>query len=185
MKIFFYLILLITAANCGGSQQTETAKPSNEEVAQEAPEEQNDMLIGEIELKELQQPPFAAWFDPMYKSYKPNEQALQTIQENINNYDIKLFMGTWCADSQREVPKFYKLLELSDYDLDRLEVQAVREDKTLPDQTEEEYDIEYVPTIIFLKDGEEVGRFVEYPQEELEQDIAKIVSGKEYRHSYE
>lgn len=96
-----------------------------------------------------------------------------------------MYMGTWCADSQLEVPKFYKLLDLSDFDMNDLEVIAVREDKTLPDDGQKEYDVQYVPTIIFFKDGEEVGRFVEYAQDELEEDIAKIVSGQEYKHSYD
>ncbi|MCX2838207.1 thioredoxin family protein [Salinimicrobium sp. MT39] len=182
MKIFLYLLLLITASNCGNTGNTENEQKTTEPVSQE---EEAGNLIGEINFEDLQQAPYSAWFDPMYQSYKPGEEALSTIKENINEYDIMMFMGTWCADSQREVPKFYKLLELSDYDLDRLQVMAVREDKTLPNEMEQEYDVIYVPTIIFFKDGEEVGRFVEYPQEELEDDIAKIVSGQEYKHSYE
>jgi thiol-disulfide isomerase/thioredoxin len=182
MKLFLYSILLITATNCGGSQQTEPVVTQTEPVTQE---EESDILVGKIEHEDLQKAAFSAWYDPMYKSFKPNEEALQTIKENINDYDIVMFMGTWCADSQREVPKLYKILELSDYDLDRMEVRAVREDKTLPDDRQKEYDVTYVPTIIFYKDGEEAGRFVEYPQEDFEDDIAKIVSGKEYKHSYE
>ena len=182
MKFFFYLILLIAAGTCSGSQETHNDISQTEPQAQE---ELNDTLIGAINRQDLEQAPFDSWFDPMYKSFKPNEEALNTIQKNIKDYEIKMFMGTWCADSQREVPKFYKILELTDYDLNRLEVQAVKEDKTLPNEAEKEYNILYVPTIIFYKDGEEVGRFVEYPQEELEEDIANIVSGKEYTHSYD
>lgn len=184
MKFFLYLMLLITAANCGSSKEpkTENKNIPKETVSQE---DQNDLLIGEVELEDFQQPPFSTWFDPMYKSYKPDEAALKTIQENIKDYEIVMFMGTWCADSQREVPKFYKLLELSDYDLSRLQVKAVSEDKTLPNDGQKEYNVMYVPTIIFLKDGEEIGRFVEYSNEELEEDIAKIVSGQEYMHPYQ
>lgn len=182
MKIFMYLMLLITATNCGSSQQ------NDQKTVQTTPapvEEQNDLLLGSIEKADLQQAPHAAWFNPMYQSYKPNEKALKTIQEHINDYEIVVFMGTWCADSQLEIPKFYKLLDLSNFDMNNLEVTALREDKTLPDDSQKEYDVVYVPTIIFIKDGEEVGRFVEYAQEELEEDIAKIVSGQEYKHSYQ
>ncbi|MDX1752190.1 MAG: thioredoxin family protein [Salinimicrobium sediminis] len=182
MKFLMYLMLLITATNCGSSQQN---KAETTETTTPPIEEQNDLLIGSIDKNDLQQAPHSAWFDPMYQSYKPDQKALKTIQENINDYDIKMFMGTWCADSQLEVPKFYKLLDLSNYDLDRLEVTAVQEDKTLPDGSQKEFDVIYVPTIIFFKDGEEVGRFVEYPQDELEKDVAKIVSGQEYEHSYQ
>ncbi|NJY61638.1 thioredoxin family protein [Salinimicrobium sp. CDJ15-81-2] len=179
MKILMYLMLFITATNCGSSQQT---GPETTKTAPEPVEEQTDLLIGEIERDDLQE---EFWFDPMYKSYKPNKDALQVIRENINDYEIKMYMGTWCADSQREVPKFYKLLDLSSYNMDDLEVIAVREDKTLPDDSQQQDDVKYVPTIIFSKNGKEVGRFVEYPQEEFEDDIAKIVSGQEYEHSYQ
>lgn len=182
MKLLMYLMLLITATNCGSSQQS---SPETTHTSPKPVKERNDLLIGTINKNDLQQAPHSRWFDPMYKSYKPDKEALKTIQEHINDYEIKVFMGTWCADSQLEVPRFYKLLDLSNYNLDRLEVTAVREDKTLPDGSQKEYDVTYVPTIIFFKDGEEAGRFVEYPQDELEKDIAKIVSGQEYEHSYQ
>ncbi|NNK29609.1 MAG: thioredoxin, partial [Flavobacteriaceae bacterium] len=35
--------------------------------------------------------------------------------------------------------------------------------------------IEYVPTIIFLKDGKEAGRIVELPMNSLEQDMEAII----------
>ena len=35
------------------------------------------------------------------------------------------------------------------------------------------------------KKGKEIGRFVEYPRESVEEDILKIVSGEAYKHSYE
>lgn len=181
-----YLMLLITATNCGSSQQNEnentTTNPATETT--QVVEEQSDVLVGSIERNDLREAPHGAWFEPMYQSYQPDEEALRTIQENINDYEIRMFMGTWCADSQLEVPKFYKLLDLSDYNMNNLQVTAVREDKTLPDGSQEDFGVRYVPTIIFFKDGEEVGRFVEYAQEELEEDIAKIVSGQEYEHSY-
>lgn len=183
MKTIVFIMLLITAANCGNSNSEEKVKTATTETVSQ--DEQTDILVGKIQLDDLRQEPYSTWFDPMYQSYQPNEEALEIIKENIDEYEIKMFMGTWCGDSQREVPKFYKLLELSGYDLDKLDVRAVKRDKTLPNDGQKEYDITYVPTIIFFKDGEEVGRFVEYAQEELEEDIAKIVSGEEYKHSYE
>jgi hypothetical protein len=41
-----------------------------------------------------------------------------------------------------------------------------------------------VPTFIFMKDGQELGRIVEYPLESLEKDMAKILSGVDYKHAY-
>ncbi len=121
----------------------------------------------------------------MYEAYKPSQETLEIIKNNINDYKIKVFMGTWCGDSKREVPKLYKLLDQSGYNMNNIEMQAVKHDKTLPDDLQKEYGVHHVPTIIFYKDGKEVNRFVEYPQENFEEDIAKIVSGREYQDSYQ
>ena len=57
--------------------------------------------------------------------------------------------------------------------------------KQKTEKIEEELDLDRVPTIIFYKNGEEVNRFVEYAREEsIEEDLAKIVSGKPYKNSY-
>ncbi len=186
MKFLLYISIFASALNCGSPAEDKatTSETSTPAIEQEV-EQQNDVLVGSIQKQDLIKAPHATWFDPMYQSYEPGTDALETIKENINDYEIKVFMGTWCSDSKREIPKLYKLLELSDYDMDKLEMQAVRLDKTLPNDLQEEYDVHYVPTVIFYKDGEETGRFVEYPQEEFEEDIAKIVSGQDYKHSYE
>jgi hypothetical protein len=49
-----------------------------------------------------------------------------------------------------------------------------REKQGLSDEAEE-LDIEFVPTIIFYKDGSEIGRIVETPAESLEKDLLKIL----------
>ena len=182
MKLFLFA-LLISIVNCNSSVQTSNISENTVEQNEES--EQEEILVGAISMEDLRQEPHATWFEPMYKSYKPSEEALATIKNNISDYEITVFMGTWCADSQREVPKLYKLLEESGYNMENFEMQAVKEDKTLPGELEKEYNIHYVPTIIFSKNGKEVNRFVEYPQEDFEDDLAKIVSGQEYSNSYE
>jgi thiol-disulfide isomerase/thioredoxin len=179
MKLILTALALVTAMNCGNPAQETNAKELAENV------EQEDILVGKITQEDLEQAPFSAWWDPMYKSFKPSEETMNTIKDNINDYEIKVFMGTWCGDSKREVPKLYKLLNESGYNMDKIEMQGVTHAKTLPNDLQEEYDVHHVPTVIFYKNGKEVNRFVEYPQEEFEDDIAKIVSGEEYHNSYE
>ena len=176
--------MIFSAINCGESKEAEVTEAAAA-TAEVETNEQGDILVGSIQKDDLSQAPHSAWFEPTYQAYEPSPQALETIKNNIGEYDIKIFMGTWCGDSRREVPKFYKLLEKSNYDLDKLEVQAVRYDKTLPNDLQKQYDIHHVPTIIFYKNGEEVDRFVEYAQDSLEEDIAKIVSGEDYQDPYE
>ena len=60
---------------------------------------------------------------------------------------------------------------------------TVSRSKQTPDHLEKDFDLKTVPTILFYKDGKEIGRYLEYPRETLEKDILKIVTGKKYQNS--
>lgn len=130
-------------------------------------------------------PPYDSWFSLGYEYYKPKKEVLPPLREHMEDIEIVAFMGTWCSDSQREIPLLYKLLESIDYDIKRIKMTAVDRSKTTPDNAQQGYDIRRVPTFIFYKGGEEIGRFVEYAHETLEEDILQIVSGKPYKHPYQ
>ena len=145
---------------------------------------QQSMLLGKFKKADLLQEPYAEWFEPRYEKFAPNAKAMETIKDHINDYEIKIFMGTWCGDSKRATPRFFKILDESGYNLDKLTAIAVDYSKSTPEKYEEKVNLNRVPTIIFYKNGKEVNRFVEFAQESLEEDIAKIVSGKDYKNSY-
>ena len=185
--IYMNKILILLAAvtlSCGNTVNNVQREP---EVKLKNTENsvQKDMLLGEFHKEDLKQKPFKSWFEPRYENFSPDKESMEKISENIGDYEIKLLMGTWCGDSKREVPKFLKLLDNANYDYQNLEMVAVDYNKTTPSRIEEELDVHHVPTIIFYKNGKEVNRFVEYPQaESIEEDIAKIVTGEEYKNSY-
>ncbi|SDS07198.1 thioredoxin family protein [Gramella sp. MAR_2010_147] len=179
----FLILLAIITLSCGN-----TVSKSNSEVEKDVPDSENtqeDMLLGEFTKNDLQQKPFSSWFAPRYEKFSPKPEAMSTIDENLADYEIKVLMGTWCGDSKREIPKLIKILDNAGYDYKNIDMVAVDYNKTTPSKIEEELNVHHVPTIIFYKEGKEVNRFVEYSQEEsIEEDIAKIVSGKEYKDSY-
>lgn len=180
----FLILLAVITLSCGN---TVNKAPKGKEISSNNAESdiQKDMLLGEFHKEDLQQKPFSNWFETRYTNFTPQTEAMNTIKENINDYDIKVLMGTWCGDSKREVPKLLKILDKAEYDYENLEMVAVDYNKTSPSKIEEELNVHRVPTIIFYKDGKEVNRFVEYSQEEsIEEDLAKIVSGKPYKNSY-
>lgn len=143
-----------------------------------------EILLGEFTQADLEKVPHSRWFTPGYENYKPKKKALKTIKKNIHDYEILMFMGTWCGDSRYEVPKFFKLLDEVNFDRKNLMNIAVNFSKKAPGNLDEEYNIHRVPSIIFMKNGKEVNRFVEYSIESLEKDIAKIVSGETYEDPY-
>ena len=185
MSFLIMILSLLTA--CGNTNDTTKTQKEQAEVTAKAkptPVIQNGMLIGEFSKEDLQKEPYANWFNSGYDKLSPNAEAMETIKENISDYEIVAYMGTWCPDSRRETPKLFKILDEAGYNLDKLTIYGVDHSKKTPEKTEEKWNIQRVPTIIFLKDGKEVNRFVEYPKESIEEDIAKIVSDKEYSNSY-
>lgn len=191
MKMSLYLLILTFITSCGNINDTTKADEiKSEEVLVQSEIENEDefedqtMLIGEFSKQDLQKGPHARWFNNRYANFNPSEEAIETIKNHISGYDLMVFMGTWCADSRREIPKLFKILDQAGYDLSKLTIIGVDRNKVTPEKTEADWDIDWVPTLIFMKDGKEVNRFVEYSRNSIEGDIANIVTGQEYKNSY-
>ncbi len=146
------------------------------------------VLLGEIDKQGLTGGTFNTWFLKNHDDYLINKKVVNRIKDSINQYDIKVFLGTWCGDSKREVPRFYKILESAKFDEKQLKVFAVdrTEDayKQSPSGEEKGLNIHRVPTFIFYKNGKEVNRIVEHPKETLERDILNIISENKYTPNY-
>lgn len=186
-----YLLILAFITSCGNindSPKTEEIKSEEvlvqTEIENEDEFENQTMLIGKFTKEDLQRAPYNRWFNDRYANFNPSEEVMGTIKNNISEYEIMVFMGTWCVDSRREIPKIFKILDEAGYDLSKLTIVGVDRNKVTPEKIEADWDINWVPTLIFMKDGKEVNRFVEYPRTSIEEDIANIVTGKEYNNSY-
>ena len=135
-------------------------------------------------MSNLRTSPITPWFDQEYDRINTDPNWIKEIKPFLKGLKIKVFMGTWCEDSQRELPHFFKLLNALEFDQNHLKMYAMSEEKTTPSNFEKDLDIYNIPTIIFFKDGNEMNRFVEFPLNSLESDIEKIVKGAAYSHSY-
>ncbi|MEN8815990.1 MAG: thioredoxin family protein [Nonlabens sp.] len=142
-------------------------------------------LTGNVEKDAFMQAPFSSWFESRYNSYQPDAAAIEGLKVALKDVEIRAYMGTWCGDSKRETPQFYNILDAAGYDLDNVTMITVDRSKKQPVNLVSGYDIVRVPTFIFYRNGEEIGRYVERPRESLEKDMLKIVTGQEYKHSYD
>ncbi|WP_198943154.1 thioredoxin family protein [Polaribacter tangerinus] len=174
MKHFFLLLITISLINCTSAQQEITATKNK-----------TGDLVGHANKASFNQTPYNSWFTRNYNNYSPNTATTAAIKKELKGVTIKGFMGTWCGDSKRETPHLYKVLEMADFNFKNLDLVTVNRSKRTPDNLQEGLNIIKVPTFIFYKKGKEIGRYVEYARESLEQDILKIVSGKPYKHSYD
>ena len=142
-------------------------------------------LVGAIDRFALLEAPYRSWYKKNHSAYSPNKSSIEALEKTLNGVQVKAFMGTWCHDSQREVPRLYKILESSNFDLSNLNLVALSPAKNTPGGLENGLNIQRTPTFIFFKQGVEIGRIVETPRDSLENDILKIVRGQEYKHSYQ
>ena len=189
-KLALIICVIIVSLSCGAQQNSTTTKIPNPPAVPEIPKPEPTIdvsgnIIGIATKSSFLEAPFNDWFGFNYKNYELNNETIETLKPLLKNITIKAFMGTWCGDSQEQTPIFYKILDNADFNYTNLELVAVDRSKKTPDNLQEGFNIIRVPTFIFYKNGEEIGRFVEYPRETVEEDILKIVSGEPYKHSYE
>ncbi len=134
------------------------------------------MLVGVCGRAELQKAPFGKWFNTEYNSYIPKFLNKNDLQTRIKKYNIVIVMGTWCPDSRKEVPRFYKLIDSLKFPQSQIKLITVTRKKEGLARETEGLNIQRVPTFIFYKDGKEVGRIIEHPEfDRLEDDVQNIV----------
>lgn len=146
-------------------------------------------LIGKIDKKGLEGENYSRWFRKNYERYELDSELIDQIKLNLKNYDITLFLGTWCGDSKQEVPRLYKVLEASNFPIEQLTVIALgiapEMYKQSPQHEEAGLNIHRVPTVIFYKNGKEMNRIVEHPIDSFEKDIQKIIDENNYKSNYQ
>jgi len=148
----------------------------------------NPMLIGCCTKEALLQEPFASWFVPNYTNYKVDTLVANQIKQHVRNREFVLFLGTWCGDSKREVPRLYKVLEYCGVEPEQIKLIMVSNHDTAykksPTHEEQGLNILRVPTLLVMENRTELNRIVEYPVESLEKDLLKILVRSAYKHAY-
>lgn len=130
------------------------------------------MLVGICDRDAFQDTSFAWWFNSEYENYDIDKEALTNVKMDTEFHSITIVMGTWCSDSRREVPRFYKILDFLKFPSEKVKLILVDRKKEAPDVDISYLKIELVPTMIFYNDGLEIGRIIESPKETLEKDIS-------------
>lgn len=88
-----------------------------------------------------------------------HEDAVETVATHADDLTIRVWGGDWCGDCRDVLPDFAAALDAAGVSEDRIEEYAL--DREKEGELVDEYDIEYIPTIVVERDGREVARFVE------------------------
>lgn len=135
----------------------------------------NKILNGPITKEGLKKMPYKIWFNTNYKTYLVDTESLKDIKKRkLKDLKIIAFMGTWCHDSNREIPRLLRVVEELGI-ADQLELYGVDVNKTSAKGKEKSYKIRKTPTIIFMRDGKEIGRILEEPEVSFEQNLVEIL----------
>jgi len=136
-----------------------------------------DILIGECNREALTGTPFNEWFNPKYEAYNPDKSVIQKLKasENLQNTDIFIIMGTWCGDSRRELPRFYKIIDELGFPDSKVKIVAVDTKKKSGNKILDGLEFTRIPTFIFYRNNKEIGRIVESTIKSLEEDMLDII----------
>lgn len=137
-------------------------------------------LCGVFELQELEK-------DGLYSSwYHDNYTGLEAIDSNaswvseLEPTTVDIYMGTWCGDSKKWVPRFVRLWDDLGLNRSQLKFIALYDSKEKykqgPNREEKGKNIHRVPTFIFKEKGEEFARIVESPRNDLLNDLKQIAT---------
>jgi len=171
LKAIIVLTILMVIFPLATSAQEKEFNNETESVSEYV----DKILNGPITKEGLQQIPYKTWFNTNFKTYLIDQNSLKSIKKRkLKNLKILAFMGTWCHDSNREIPRLMRVTEELGI-ASQLELYGVDVNKKSLLGKEANYDVRKTPTIIFLLEGKEIGRILEEPDISFEAYLAELL----------
>lgn len=167
MKYLFLIIIFISSLTAAQDKNKSTIDTTKNKK----------MLIGYCDRSAFADTAFT-WFDEEYEKYEIDESALEIDRSELKDITIHIVMGTWCSDSREQIPRLYKILDYLKIGEDKITLISIDRNKKAESLDLNEYVVEKVPTIIVYKDGFEMGRIIETPEESLEADLSNYINIK-------
>ena len=135
------------------------------------PKLNKEILYGNCDRSGLEKGDYGKIFDEYYQVYEPDQKVLDQLKLKKEGIEILIVLGTWCSDSQEQVPKFFKILDKIKFDRKDVQLICVSSGKEAGEVDIINYNIQKVPTFIIYSKGREIGRIVESPYTTLEKDL--------------
>jgi hypothetical protein len=145
------------------------------------------MLWGLCSPTALLEKPYSQWVNQQLKNYTADSILCSSIAKK--GFKMVIYLGTWCGDSKREVPRMFKIIDQCGVTADHIKLYTVNNRDSFYKQTpgrESAIDrIFRVPTfIVFDEGGVEMGRIIESPVQSLEKDMLDILNRNNYTPKY-
>lgn len=138
------------------------------------------VLKGLLHRSDIESDTSFKWFKDNMKYGQADASAVAAFQKNASKFQIIVFGGTWCEDTQNLLPVFYRLIDKSGYPDSSVTLIGVDRPKTTLDNLHKAFNIIDVPTFIVMHDGKEIGRVVEYGKYgQVDKELGEIVNSIE------
>lgn len=163
------LLLAASSLACASAQSGNSAaiEPTKEE----------GVLVGDVTREQIEEtvPDWAQ----VEAEASPDPEACRALASVEPGADVTVFLGTWCGDSRREVPRLWKALDLAGPAVPfEIHYIGVDRDKKEPAGRPAGDDIRFVPTFIVSRNGREIGRIVEHSPSGIEKDLLALLNGQ-------
>ncbi len=116
------------------------------------------------------------WFTDEYNNYKVNQELINQLKPLKEDLKVLIVAGTWCGDTQRELPRFFKIANQIGIPAENIEMIMVNEKKQSAAFNISVIQVTNIPTFIFFKDGKEQGRIIEKPKTTIEEDLCNLLN---------
>ena len=169
MRKLFQLLILTIVSHTVFAQTPEVYKDS----------EGNKVLKGFVTRQQLASDTSFTWFAKNSTGYTPDASAVAAFKGAKDSVYVLAFGGTWCHDTQFILPKFYALADASGLAPDHITFIGVDHGKKTIQHLSETFNITNVPTFIVLKNGQELGRVVEYGKKGVwDRELGEVITAK-------
>ncbi len=186
MKQLFIVAMAVFFTACNQHIAPTSTPIQNSEVVNQ---NKQTILLGHCSINAMQQSSYKEWYDKSFNVYTVDSSVLPQLKPLLANKKIEIFLGSWCGDSKREVPRMMKLLQAASFDTSNIQLVFVNNDekqyKQSPQHEERKKFIHHVPTFIVYENDTEINRIVESPIESLEKDLLVILSKNKYVSKYQ
>jgi thiol-disulfide isomerase/thioredoxin len=139
--------------------------------------EEKKYLLGLVKMKDIREDTAFRWYAANVKYYRPHTATVQALKSQAGKFQLVLFTGTWCHDSQQIIPKYFTCLEAASLPETAITIVATDREKKTVANLHDVFKVSLVPTLIVMQEGKEVGRIVEYGSTGLpDQELATLLS---------
>ncbi len=151
------------------------APPSAASAAPAAKTPEEPVLLGPVTRETVEAVP--EWVQAEVDA-KPEAAAAAALAAVEPGAEVVVYLGSWCSDSRREVPRFWKALDAAGAAVPfTVRYVAVDRQKKEPADAVAKDGIRYLPTFIVRRGGREVGRVVETSPKGIESDLLALLNG--------